>query len=62
VPENRLRVYDMRDVMRGLVDSGPLQELRAGFGAGMLTALARIQGRPVGVMANNPRHLAARST
>ena len=57
VPENRLRVYDMREVMRGLVDTGSLLELRAGFGAGILTALARIEGRPVGLMANNPKHL-----
>jgi acetyl-CoA carboxylase carboxyltransferase component len=57
VPENRLRVYDVREVMRGLVDTGSLLELRAGFGAGILTALARIEGRPVGLLANNPRHL-----
>jgi acetyl/propionyl-CoA carboxylase alpha subunit/acetyl-CoA carboxylase carboxyltransferase component len=57
IPENRLRVYDVRTVMRGLVDSGSLLELRAGFGAGILTALARIEGRPVGLLANNPNHL-----
>jgi len=57
VPENRLRVYDVRTVMLGLVDSESLLELRAGFGAGILTALARIEGRPVGIIANNPKHL-----
>jgi acetyl-CoA carboxylase carboxyltransferase component len=57
IPENRLRVYDVHTVLRGLVDTGSLLELRAGFGAGMITALARIEGRPVGIMANNPRHL-----
>jgi acetyl/propionyl-CoA carboxylase alpha subunit/acetyl-CoA carboxylase carboxyltransferase component len=57
IPENRLRVYDVRKVMQGLVDTGSLLELRAGFGAGLVTALARIEGRPVGVIANNPRHL-----
>ncbi len=57
IPENRLRVYEVRDVMRGLVDEGSLLELRQGFGPGMVTALARIQGRPVGLMANNPKHL-----
>jgi acetyl/propionyl-CoA carboxylase alpha subunit/acetyl-CoA carboxylase carboxyltransferase component len=57
VPENRLRVYDVHTVLRGLVDTGSLLELRAGFGAGIVTALARIEGRPVGIMANNPRHL-----
>jgi acetyl-CoA carboxylase carboxyltransferase component len=57
VPENRLRVYDIHLVLRGLFDTGSLLELRGGFGAGMVTALARIEGRPVGVIANNPRHL-----
>ncbi|MGJ7493459.1 carboxyl transferase domain-containing protein [Variovorax sp. RT4R15] len=57
VPENRLRVYDVRAAMRGLADSGSLLELRAGFGAGILTALARIEGKPVGLLANNPQHL-----
>jgi len=57
VPENRLRVYDVRAAMRGVADTGSLVELRAGFGAGIVTALARIEGRPVGLMANNPHHL-----
>jgi acetyl/propionyl-CoA carboxylase alpha subunit len=57
VPENRLRVYDMRAVLQGLVDAGTLLELRAGWGAGLITALARIDGRAVGILANNPRHL-----
>ena len=57
VPENRLRVYDVRAAMHGLVDTGSLLELRAGFGAGILTALARIEGKPVGLIANNPQHL-----
>ncbi|TXL65334.1 carboxyl transferase domain-containing protein [Zeimonas arvi] len=57
VPENRLRVYDTRAAVRGLVDEGSLLWLRTGFGAGIHTALARIEGRPVGVLANNPLHL-----
>ncbi|GAA4357441.1 pyruvate carboxylase [Variovorax defluvii] len=57
VPENRLRVYDMRAAMRGVADTGSLLELRAGFGAGIVTALARIEGQPVGLLANNPHHL-----
>lgn len=57
VPENRLRVYDTRQAMQGLVDEGSLLMLRTGFGAGIHTALARIEGRPVGLMANNPSHL-----
>jgi acetyl/propionyl-CoA carboxylase alpha subunit/acetyl-CoA carboxylase carboxyltransferase component len=57
IPENRLRVYDIRAVMRGLVDTDSLLELRAGYGTGILTALARIDGKAVGVIANNPQHL-----
>jgi acetyl-CoA carboxylase carboxyltransferase component len=57
VPENRLRVYDSLAAVRGTVDEGSLLVLRAGFGAGIHTALARIEGRPVGVLANNPLHL-----
>jgi len=58
VPENRLRVYDVRQVIDTLADSDSVLELRRGFGAGMVTALARIEGRPLGIVANNPRHLA----
>lgn len=57
VPENRLRVYDTRAAMAGLVDEGSLLALRTGFGVGIHTALARIEGRPVGLLANNPLHL-----
>jgi len=57
IPENRLRVYPVRDVIRTLFDDGSLLELRSGFGAGMVTALARIEGRAVGVIANDPTHL-----
>ncbi|QCB47186.1 biotin carboxylase [Hydrogenophaga sp. PAMC20947] len=57
VPENRLRVYDSQVVLEGLVDVGSLMLLRVGFGLGIHTALARIEGRPVGLMANNPHHL-----
>lgn len=57
VPENRLRVYDTRTAMAGLADEGSLLLLRIGFGAGIHIALARIEGRPVGLLANNPQHL-----
>ena len=57
VPENRLRVYDTRTVMQGLTDVDSLLPLRTGFGVGIHTALARIGGRPVGLIANNPLHL-----
>ena len=57
VPENRLRVYDTRAAMQGMADEGSLLPLRTGFGVGIHTALARLAGRPVGLMANNPLHL-----
>jgi acetyl-CoA carboxylase carboxyltransferase component len=57
VPENRLRVYDTRAALAGIADPGSVLELRAGFGAGIHTALARVEGRPIGVLANDPRHL-----
>jgi acetyl-CoA carboxylase carboxyltransferase component len=58
VPVNRKKAYDMHDVVRGLFDSDSVLELRRDFGVGMITALARVDGRPVGVVANNPLHLA----
>jgi acetyl/propionyl-CoA carboxylase alpha subunit/acetyl-CoA carboxylase carboxyltransferase component len=57
VPENRLRVYDIRQVIRTLADEGSVLELRPKFGVGMVTALIRIEGRPLGLIANNPAHL-----
>ncbi len=57
VPENRVRVYDVREAVRLLADEGSVLELRGGFGAGVVTALVRLEGRPVGLLANNPAHL-----
>jgi len=57
VPEQRLRAYDIRALLDTLADTGSVLELRRGFGAGMVTALARVEGRPVGVVANDPTHL-----
>ncbi|MEE2674293.1 MAG: carboxyl transferase domain-containing protein [Myxococcota bacterium] len=58
IPENRLRIYDVRAVIETLADTGSVLELRQHFGLGMVTALARVEGRPLGVVANNPVHLA----
>jgi len=57
LPENRVRSYDMRRVFDGLVDRGSLLELRAGFGSAIHTALARLEGRPLGLLASNPAQL-----
>jgi len=57
VPENRLRAYDVRPVIDTLLDEGSGLELSRDYGRGMLTVVGRIDGRPVGVLANNPLHL-----
>ncbi|MDF3933751.1 acetyl-CoA carboxylase family protein [Pseudomonas citronellolis] len=57
VPENRLRAYDMRQVIATLADAGSVLELRRQFAPGMITALVRIEGKPFGLIANNPTHL-----
>ena len=58
IPENRLRIYDVRRVIETLADTDSVLELRRAFGPGMVTALIRIEGRPLGLIANNPMHLA----
>ncbi|MGW5737336.1 MULTISPECIES: carboxyl transferase domain-containing protein [Streptomyces] len=57
VPENRRRAYDVRAAIAGLADTDSVLELRAGFGVGIVTALVRVEGRPMGLLANNPGHL-----
>ena len=57
VPENRLRVYDIRKVIETLADKDSVLEIRRQFGVGVVTAFARIEGRPIGIIANNPNHL-----
>ncbi len=58
IPENRLRIYDIRKVIAALVDTDAVLELRPQFAPGMITALVRIAGHPFGLIANNPMHLA----
>jgi acetyl/propionyl-CoA carboxylase alpha subunit/acetyl-CoA carboxylase carboxyltransferase component len=57
VPENRLRVYEVRSAIELLVDDGSWLELRPNFGRTIITGFARLEGRPVGVVANDPKHL-----
>lgn len=54
IPENRLRVYDIRKVIATLADRDSVLELKRRFGPGMITSLIRIQGRPFGLLANDP--------
>jgi acetyl/propionyl-CoA carboxylase alpha subunit len=57
IPENRLRVYDIRALIEILADEGSVLELRPLFGRGLITAFIRIEGRPMGLIANDPRYL-----
>lgn len=57
IPTDRTKAYDMRTAVKTLVDEGSWLELRRGFGAGMITGFARVEGRAVGLLANNPLHL-----
>ena len=57
LPASRSRSYDSRAVLQGLADEGSVVWLREGFGLGIHTALARFDGRAVGVLVNNPQHL-----
>ena len=62
VPERRRRAYDVRAVVETLADRDSVVHLRAEFAPGMVTAFARIDGRPLGIVANNPMHLAGAIT
>ena len=57
VPENRLRLYDMRTIIDTIADKDSVLEIRAKFGVGIITAFIRVEGRPMGVIANNPHYL-----
>ncbi|MFF7976242.1 carboxyl transferase domain-containing protein, partial [Streptomyces sp. NPDC007905] len=57
VPENRRRAYDVRAVIDTLADADSVLELRRHFGRSVITVLARVEGRPCGILANDPRHL-----
>jgi acetyl-CoA carboxylase carboxyltransferase component len=57
IPADPRRVYDVRDVAERLVDGGALLELAPRWARNLVVAFARVEGRPVGVVANQPRHL-----
>ncbi len=57
VPENRLRVYDVRTVIHTLADAGSVIELRPEYGVGLMTCFVRVEGIAFGLIANDPRHL-----
>jgi len=57
VPTEPRRAYDVRDALGGIIDAGSLLELCPRWARSVVTALARIDGRPVGIVANQPRYL-----
>jgi acetyl-CoA carboxylase carboxyltransferase component len=57
VPAEPRRAYDIRDALTGLLDGGSLLELFPRWARNVVTALARLDGRPVGIVANQPRFL-----
>ena len=57
VPENRSEMYDMRDIIETIADQGSILEIRKAFGTGIITAFIRVEGHPMGLIANNPHHL-----
>ncbi len=57
IPVQRSRIYDIRTVITHLADIESVLELRSEFGVGIVTSLARLEGRPIGIIANNPAHL-----
>ena len=56
LPDSRTQVYDMRKVIRCIVDKDTMVELKPRFGKSAVTTLARLGGKSVGVVANNPLH------
>jgi acetyl-CoA carboxylase carboxyltransferase component len=62
IPERQRRAYDVRPIISTLADTGSVVFLRERFAREMVTALARIEGRPVGVIANNTMHAAGAIT
>jgi acetyl-CoA carboxylase carboxyltransferase component len=57
LPRDRLRVYDMRLLIEHLIDDDSGLELRSKFAPNIITMLARIEGKPIGLIANNPGRL-----
>jgi acetyl-CoA carboxylase carboxyltransferase component len=56
LPESRTQVYDMKKVVRCIVDKDSFFEIKPRFGKSVVTALARLGGKSVGIVANNPLH------
>lgn len=58
IPESKKQPYEIRNIIKTIADRESFLELRAGFAPGMVTGLLRVEGRPLGIIANNCRHMA----
>ncbi|CAN7766438.1 hypothetical protein LJR175_007296 [Variovorax sp. LjRoot175] len=58
MPDSPRKTYDVCDVVRGVVDEDSLFQIKPGFAPNLVTGFARLNGRPVGIVANQPLHLA----
>ncbi|GHJ40932.1 acyl-CoA carboxylase subunit beta [Streptomyces sp. TS71-3] len=58
IPDDRNRPYDMTRVVHGVLDDGELLEVQPLFARNMICGLGRVEGRSVGVVANQPMHMA----
>jgi len=58
IPENALQPYDMKEVIANIVDSESFLEVHKDFAQNIIVGFARLAGKSVGVVANNPQHLA----
>ena len=58
VPRDGRRPYEMRAILEAVLDRGSILEMSRRFGGSLITALARLGGRPVGVLASDPKHYA----
>lgn len=57
IPQNRMRIYNVRDVITTIADNDSVLEIRRDFAPGIITSFIRIEGKPFGLIANNPGHL-----
>jgi acetyl-CoA carboxylase carboxyltransferase component/biotin carboxyl carrier protein len=57
IPENRMKVYDVREVIKNIADDDSFIELRRQYGPGLITGFIRVEGRAMGLIANDSKYL-----
>ncbi len=58
IPDNRRKAYDVTDVIKGIVDNGDFMQVHERYAQNIVVGFARIDGKSVGIVANQPKHLA----